>query len=149
MRVSSLRYGFISVALALASVSCSGKARPVVYPVKGKVLVKDQPAAGVVLTFFQVPSDPAAICPVAKSDADGTFVVMTDDQDGAPAGEYMVTAIWLQEKEVPNAKKGEAVSMRMAGDPSDKLGGKYSDRRNGVKVTIKAGPNELEPIKLK
>src|ERR1700722_1397627 len=130
MRVPFFRYVFLFMALALASVSCSGNAKRDVYPVTGTVFVNEKPAAGVVLTFFAVPGDPSAISPVAKSEQDGKFSVFTEDQDGAPAGDYMVTAIWMEAKEAPATKKGEGISMRMAGDPTDKLGGKYQDRRS-------------------
>ena len=111
MRVPSIRFGFLLVTLALASVSCSGKGKREVYPANGTVFVKDKPAAGVVLTFFAVSGDPSAIPPIAKSDQDGKFSIVTEDQEGAPAGDYVVTAIWMEHKEAAPAKKGEGISM--------------------------------------
>ena len=149
MRSTTFKFGFCFIALALTGISCSGKAKPEVYPVKGTVRFKDKPAGGVVLTFFPVsPSDPLAHPPVAKSEKDGSFVLFTEDQEGAPAGDYIVTAIWMEDKAAPEVKKGETISMNLVGDPVDKLNGKYRDRKNGIKVNIKKGPNELEAIKL-
>jgi hypothetical protein len=150
MRLPLSKSVFLFAALALVGISCSGKVKRGVYPATGMVYVKDKPAAGVVLTFFAVPGDPSAIPPIAKSDEDGKFSIVTEDQEGAPPGDYVVTATWMEHKEAAPAKKGEAISMSMVGDSSDKLGGKYQDRKkSGIKVTIKKGPNELEPIKLK
>ena len=152
MHVSAFRhskYVFCFIALALVGASCASKPKLEVYPTKGTVLVKDKPAAGVRLTFFPaVAGDPMATRPVAKTAEDGSFSVVTDDEDGAPAGDYVVTMVWMQEAAAPTVKKGDAVSMRMNADPVDKLGGKYRERQNGFKVTIKKGDNELPPFKL-
>ena len=140
---------FCFVAFALFTVSCSSNSKLELSPVKGTVLVKDKPAGGVLLTFIPVTETSSAtpLRPIAITAEDGTFTVNTDEDEGAPAGEYMVTAVWMQDP--PAAKKSKKISMTMGdGDRVDKLGGKYRDRTKGIKVTIKKGANELDPIKL-
>jgi hypothetical protein len=77
---------------------------------------------------------------------DGTFVLMTEDQEGAPAGDYVVTMQWLKEPPAPN--KLEPGAMMLGGEPVDALKGKYVDRKKGFKVKIEPGKTELEPFKL-
>jgi hypothetical protein len=138
------------IGLALSCVSCSsGKPKLDLIPVHGKVLIKDKPAAGVLLTFLPASEgDTTSPRPFAKSSEDGTFEVLTNDEEGAPAGDYVVTAVLMQDAPAADAKKGEAISMSMARDPVDKLGGKYNARAKGIKVKVEKGVTELAPIKL-
>jgi hypothetical protein len=136
------------IAFGLFAVSCSSNAKLELSPVKGTVLVKDKPAGGVLLTFIPVTESAGAtpLRPIAITAEDGTFIVRTDEEEGAPAGDYMVTAVWMQD--APAAKKTKTISMKMGEDRVDKLGGKYRDRTKGIKVTIKKGANDLDPFKL-
>lgn len=137
------------LALALVSLSCSGKSKLDLVPVQGKVLFKDAPAGGVLVMFLPAnESDTKAARPVATTEPDGTFTLVTEDEDGAPVGDYVVTLQWLQETQSGAAKKGEQVSMSMGGEPVDKLKGKYIDRKKGFKVKVEKGKTQLEPFKL-
>ncbi len=145
-----LRGSFLLIALALTAASCSSSSRPQLFPVRGKVVVNDKAAEGVLLTFLPASEkDPTPLRPLAISSEDGTFTVKTDEEEGAPAGEYVVTMVWKQDAPPPNAKKGKAISMKMGSEQIDKLGGKYVDRKKGFKVKIEKGPNELKPFEVK
>jgi hypothetical protein len=153
MRIPGLRdnktvFGFML--LVLMGVSCSsGKPKLDLTPVHGKVFYRDQPAAGVLIMFLPAnENDTKAARPLATTEPDGSFIVLTDDEEGAPAGDYVVTMQWLQEAPAPAAKKGEAVSMSMGSEPVDKLKGRYVDRKKGFKVKVEKGKAELEPFKL-
>jgi hypothetical protein len=151
MNVPFSRYGkctFCLIALALIAISCSSKKKYELLPVRGKVLVNDKPAKGVLVMFLPAVEGPDAPHPVATTAEDGTFALVTDEDDGAPAGDYIVTMQWLKEAPAPNSKKGEAISMRMSGDPVDDLKGKYIERKNGIKVKIQKGVEEVPPFKL-
>jgi len=77
---------------------------------------------------------------------DGTFSLTTGQTDGAAAGKYVVTIICP----VPIKTKSEGMSF--GGDPEteDRLQGAYANRdASQIKVTIKDGPNQLEPFDLK
>jgi hypothetical protein len=128
--------------LALAGLSCSSapEAKPgqkPVHPVRGKVLVNNQPAAGAFVLFIPARESPGATDPRPRAtvEEDGSFAVSTyGDKDGAPAGDYVVTVTWS-----PDGR-----------DDEDKLGGRYADReRSGLKATVKEGPNELPPFRLR
>jgi hypothetical protein len=137
------------LALALMSISCSGKPKLDLVPVQGKVLYKDAPAGGVLVMFLPAnESDTKAARPFARTEPDGNFTLVTDDQDGAPVGDYVVTFQWLQETQSGAAKQGEQVSMSMGGEPVDKLKGKFIDRKKGFKVKVEKGKTQLEPFKL-
>ncbi len=147
---------FCLMAFAFIGMSCSSKPKLELFPVRGKVLFKDKPAAGVLLTFIPTADGTGkAPRPIAMTEEDGTFSAVTNDEEGAPAGNYVVTLAWMQTPDVkkgesmPDVKKGESISMRLTNDPVDKLNGKYRDQKNGIKVTIEKGPNELKPFDLK
>jgi hypothetical protein len=129
--------------LALFCVSCStGES---LNPVHGKVLYQNQPIAGVVLTFHpKGPTDIQTIFPVGLTNEDGTFTLTTGKKEGAPAGEYTVTAICP----VPTKAKGGGMSMGRA-DSEDRFKGAYArEEASSIKVEIKNATNELEPINL-
>ena len=77
----------------------------------------------------------------AVVDADGSFRPSTYTQhDGAPAGQYAVTAIWPKVA----MKLGEEVV------GPDQLDGKYSNKDKPVQtVTVKEGENQFPPFELK
>src|SRR5437016_4884405 len=84
-----------------AALSCSvrGPRKKICFPVKGQAFFQGQPAAGVLLVFHpQEDSGPSAWPagkPRATVAADGTFEIETyGEKDGAPAGDYAVTATW-------------------------------------------------------
>lgn len=92
------RGGALAAACALAflAVSCSSSKRKPTYPTEGKLLIHGQPAGGV--TVFLHSTDPAETeptRPVGTTAPDGTFSLTTSAaNDGAPAGEYIVTILY-------------------------------------------------------
>jgi hypothetical protein len=124
--------------LLLAVAACSAKPpdRPPVYPVRGELLVGGKPAVGAVVSFHPVGNPaPDAVKPQATVEADGTFRPNSFDlNDGVPAGDYALTVYW------PGGKGPIG---------PDRLKGRYSNpARPVLKVTVKAGDNVLEPIRL-
>ena len=118
--------------------SCAKKdVRVPVYPVRGQVLVQDKPAPKAFVVFH--PADmqgPQALRPYGHVAEDGSFKLTTyEPGDGAPAGEYRVTVVWL-------ANSGGE-------DPPDLLKGRYRNpTESPLKATIRNAPNELSPFKL-
>lgn len=112
-----------------------------VHPVRGRVLVNGQPASRALVLFIPVnePAQPKDPRPRAEVGDDGTFVLSTyDAEDGAPAGEYVVTVTWPGGV-LPDGRE----------EPADKLLGRYDGRaKSKLRATVKAGPNELPPFKL-
>jgi hypothetical protein len=130
----------VSAALIVSLTSCKADPnRP--HPVSGKVLFQEQPATGALVTFVPTSNtDPKAPRPTATVDKNGNFKLTTRlSYDGAPAGQYAVTIIYLSpEKMVDDQNAGP-----------DLLEGRYANpATTPLRATIKAGKNELEPFNL-
>jgi hypothetical protein len=132
-----------AVAALVALAGCSQKKvdnRKVVYPVHGKLLVNDQPAPGAMLVLHPVGGSYDAERPVATVGPDGTFELTTYvGKDGAPAGEYIVTAQWhlSSDKDAPGPWPNVLPAKYAKPDSSD------------LRVLVAEGPNELQPLVIK
>jgi hypothetical protein len=124
-------------ALALLAGGCSFRSpdRQPVYPVSGKVLWNGRPAAGADVFFHPLDDpDPHALRPNGRVRSDGGFRLTTYAlNDGAPAGRYAVTLVWLLPK---------------ADDPGeDRLRGRFADpKRPAWNVHVEPRDNALEPF---
>ena len=114
------------------------------YPVHGKVTVDGKPTKGIYVFFSpKTPPETHGIFPNAITDENGEYWVSTyDANDGAPPGDYAVTAAWPM---------GEGLQVRS--DGPDHLRGRYSDpakpiREITVKEATKAAPNEVPLLEL-
>lgn len=127
--------------------SCEG-ATAKLYPVKGKVLVRDKPTQGVVVTFHPVTGkELQAVTSTGMTDADGVYTLSTGDKPGAAAGDYVVTFMWPLE--VAPAKT-KVISTEPPPGPEDKFKGAYAAKSSSAfKATVKAGENQIEPFNLK
>jgi hypothetical protein len=143
--LSPARLGrWLVLAAALACPACSGGLNTV----RGKVLYKGEPIKGAVVAFHPKNDDSAAAFrPTGFTDENGVFTLSTQKDSGAPAGEYRVTVIWLDE---PAEPVGSAVSLSQGiPDRPDRLKGRYADpAKSGLTAVIRSGANELEPFKL-
>lgn len=124
----------------LALGGCSSKkieGRKDVFPAGGKLLVNDQPAPGTMLVFHLVGGAYDAERPTATVALDGSFELTTYvGKDGAPPGDYVVTAQWF----ASNNKDSP-------GPWPNVLPQKYSrPESSDLRVRIAAGPNDLQPI---
>ncbi|MFO0881322.1 MAG: hypothetical protein U0840_28820 [Gemmataceae bacterium] len=137
----------------LLGVGCSGGGT--LNPVKGKVLRNGQPLPGALVTFHPKAAlnDIKAERSTGLTKDDGTFTVETGPKTGAPTGEYVVTIICIQSAAPPKAgsKDKPQITFGSARDDStDILRGMYANVNNSqITVTVKSGPNELEPFNLK
>jgi len=140
--------GWCVLVLSLFVLSCSSQTKHAeLYPVRGKVLFNDKPAAGVQLTLHA--DKKTESYSGATSESDGTFNVTTDGEPGAPEGDYTVTMVWMQVKPPPDVKKGETISMTLVTDPVDKLKGKYSTPgKSAFKIKVDKGNNDVPPFKI-
>lgn len=128
--------------MAVVLVGCSSEkhdGRKAVFPVRGKLLVDHQPAPGAMIVLHPVNAAAQSERPFGKANSDGTFELTTyEGQDGAPAGEYVVTAEWQfsADKDAP-------------GPWPNALPPQFADpKRSELKVTIAPGPNDLQPLSL-
>ena len=126
-------------ALALCVSACGGKQRLPVFPVRGKVFFQGKPAAGAVVVLNRVgQTDPTAVLPQGTVGTDGTFQVSTyGKNDGAPAGDYAVSFVWL----LTNSKTESEWTP---------LPRRYMvPGQSGVRVTVNEKVNELQPLQLR
>lgn len=109
-------------AAQLAALVGCGDERVPLYPVQGKVLdSQGRPAVGAAV-YFHVGSgvNAGAPTPVGQVDENGDFQMRTYvEGDGAPAGDYAVTIIWLPPRNTPLDPVG-----------GDQLNGSYADANN-------------------
>jgi hypothetical protein len=136
--------------LVSALVSCSGSTGDL-YPVKGKVVYKDAPASGVLVTLHPAAGDdPKLQVPTGRTSDDGSFEISTGADLGAPGGQYIATVIWMQEKAGSRKKAPGATSLIPDVQMEDRLKGKYAETKNSPfkSVIVSRGSNELPPMKL-
>jgi hypothetical protein len=147
LMVGSLRcWAGLSIAVLFGIAGCAQKddGRLRSHPVHGKVTVDGKPTKGVYV-FLNPAMQPAThgIYPNAITDDKGEYWVSTyDSEDGAPLGEYTVTAKWPE---------GEGLMVNS--ESPDRLKNRYSDPKSStVKITVteatKGKPNEVPPLEL-
>lgn len=127
---------------ASMAAGCGGTSGPKLYPVHGKVLHKGKPAVKAVVFFHRKDrTSPTEPVPHGEADGEGRFSLTSHTMDdGALAGEYVVTVVWPD----PDAKPGRD------GERPDLLQGAYVDlKKSLLKAEVKAGANDLPPFELK
>jgi hypothetical protein len=145
--VSSLQgWRWFVCLLTLCCSACSGSKG--LNTVQGKVFYKDQPLKGAVVTFHpKGVTDLTTIRPVGLTSEDGSFTLSTGKDEGAPAGEYVVTFICSEEV---GSKGGKREFSTAPPQTQDRLQGAYSNADlSAFTVEIKKGANQLEPFRLK
>ena len=126
--------------LACSSLSCGGSKRKPTYPTDGTLLIGGKPIGGVTVFLYSTdPSETEPTRPFATTNPDGTFSLTTSAlNDGAPAGEYVVTVIY---------EPLDSPLTRVKGKPPafDK---KYSDPKTSpLRAKIENKPkNTLDPL---
>ncbi|GEM_PF-788126 len=112
-------WGIILLLVSTGILACRGSDREVVYPVRGRVVDRqNQPAKGARVVFHPVGQTGKSLRPLGYVDEQGEYQLTTYERnDGAPAGEYIITVEWRQPPPHPFAADKEG---------RDLLGGKYS-----------------------
>lgn len=136
--------GLFGAALAAIALVGCGEAKPErvkVFPVKGTVTFKGEQMPGALVAFHpKTPLGEGVPNPRASVAKDGTFTVSTyDGNDGAPAGEYVLTFQWYKLlKQGADVVAGPNVIPPKLGNPATST----------VTVTIVEGENNVQPIQL-
>jgi hypothetical protein len=118
--------------------SCGKGGRKPVYPVRGKVLDRNnKPAAGALIVFHPVNAGPDDLDkPRAYVDDNGAYSLTTYEQgDGAPEGEYVITIEWRPKKKTPYDR-----------EPEDMLQGRYSKPKTS-KLRARVEKQEMNDLK--
>jgi hypothetical protein len=128
---------------ALFCISCSRG--PSFNPVHGQLLFKHQPVAGALVTFHPKDADLRTILPVGLTGEDGRYTLGTGENEGALAGEYVVTIIAPQQV----ASNTKTISLGTKPESVDRFKGAYVKKAASIlRFEIKNGINELAPIDL-
>lgn len=128
----------------LFAAGCNG-GKDKLYPVRGKLMFKNEPMAGAIVYFHLEGSrDVNKQVPYGTADANGEFQLMTYPAgEGAPAGEYVVTIIW------PGKATGGRETGGRSEEAPDRLNKKYATPGpQSPKVTVRPEPNQLQTINL-
>ena len=133
---------FASVLLATTCLSGCGDSNGL-YPVRGRVLYKGEPAVGAAVYFHRKDANPLQEqIPQGIVGTDGTFELAGAAGKGALPGEYVVLIEW---KEGAGKTPGRAPGI---GAP-DRLNGKYLDLKDpSFTAQIKPTSNELPPFEI-
>jgi hypothetical protein len=139
-----LSVGLAGLMLCLIGCGRKNDGRLKSYPVHGKVTVDGKPTKGIYV-FLHPEKQPSThgIFPNAISNENGEYWVSTyDAEDGAPLGDYTVTARWPM---------GEGLQVHS--ESPDRLKGRYADpTKSPIKITVKEAtrsqPNEVAPLEL-
>lgn len=144
------------VVLGLSSVipACGGGSDGVtLHPVAGQVLFQGKPLPNVRLVFRPAGTASAitAPVPIGQTDSEGKFRLSTAVGEGgpltngAPAGDYLVAITTLRRSD-----SSDFLSKSASSTTPDPIQKRYADpQTSGLKATIKAGENTLEPFDLK
>jgi hypothetical protein len=98
--VPSLSLKSLAVLVMAMAAGCGEAAKPweIVVPASGQVTLDGKPVEGAQITFVPTATDfPETVRPSATTLAGGNYTLGTfGSQDGAPAGEYKVSAVWFK-----------------------------------------------------
>ena len=137
-------WSMVTICAAVGSMAGCGE-KPTnetpVYPVQGCLLVDGMPAAGAKIALHRADTtDDRGHFPRATVDKDGTFRLSTFvHEDGAPAGEYIVTVRWPDPKVVVRDPYGESEEV-----PPDLLNGRFATpRASNLRITVPKQPTRL------
>jgi hypothetical protein len=141
MRQHSVRLPVIVMTCGLLVGCHDDRSAARVYPVQGSLIIDDRPAAGARIAFHPIDPSVMALCPVGIVGPDGSFQLTTRAaNDGAPAGDYIVTVIWFNDG-VPFDECGCSGI-----DPltHDRLHGLYADATTStLRATVLPQSNEI------
>jgi len=129
------------VAVCFLPLACSSsEGGPQVYPVSGEVFLNGAPAAGALVHFHPTDDDERAAA-FAVVQEDGSFELSTfGTNDGAEAGDYVVTLNWRDEEKVD----GEMIN------GPDRFHDRYSSRaKSNLHATVEPGENVVPRFDLK
>ncbi len=129
---------FAIVSAVMVCVGCSQDSwHAKTYPAKGKLFVNGEPATNVVVSLLPKGSgvDSRMSIPWGIVDEEGEYVLTTySANDGAPAGEYLVTLRWPSSPSAADDRFNDAY---------------FTPDRNVATVVIQKGENEIAEIALK
>ena len=137
------------IVICLTVTGCGGAPAdaPELHPASGVVTYNGEPLANAMVTLISGSGGKVA---AGKSDASGTFILMTNGEDGAVKGTHKVTVSVLPasaDGPAPEVGSEEYEKMMTEGAEPAKspIPEKYSDAgTSGLTAAIVAGPNQIK-----
>lgn len=155
MRELTLETSFVRSAIVLAffaaTTGCGGPARLELHRAKGTVMQAGRPATGATVTLHPGPSitdeRTKTLRPNGIVDEAGSYILSTYvPDDGAPAGDWIVTVVW------PDPKADAKIRKQLEEEGNsvpDVFQGRFAKPESSPwKVTIVEGENSLPAIDL-
>lgn len=137
----------VPISLVLVLAACGSSDRLPVYPVRGKILYRGEPAAHAFVVLHSEGGSESVqkLRPHAYTNTDGTFSITTYARgDGAPAGEYRVTVM------CPSVPRGADPNDPDEVTGPDRLGGRYLDpETTPLSITVSEQENHLDAFELR
>lgn len=139
--------------LVLVCVLGCGDGKIARYPVSGSVKVNGKPAAGARVIFCPVGGSEEfqKERPTGKTDDAGNFDLTTFVKgDGAPAGDYQLSIMWIPSKgQAPDKLPEGMFEERTGGGRGDLLRGRFANpAKSGLTATVTETENSLPPFEL-
>jgi hypothetical protein len=137
----------VAVAALAVLLPCACSSKTALHPARGKVLVDGKPAVGATIVFHPVEkASQGTLAPAGVVQSDGSFVLSTyAPGDGAPAGEYLVVITLASDAPPRDGKPPQVVKE----NKQEVLQAYTFLRTTPLRATIKEGPNEILPFKIK
>ncbi|MBU6308328.1 MAG: hypothetical protein KJS77_01125 [Planctomycetes bacterium] len=144
----------VACVAVVAVVGC-GSDRLATVPAQGTVRVDGKPVAGVQVVLHPINAGDTRLeklRPTARTGSDGSFVIGTYEMaDGAPVGEYVVTAEWFAggpEKATSTSDDPEAAAAANATEV-DRLGGRFANPETSpLKASVGRMSSSIAPFDL-
>lgn len=140
---------------AVIITGCGNNGKVPVYPVTGKVFYKGEPAEGALVVFYPVGHEKVAKekiepRPSGMTDEEGVFHLTTgENNDGAREGDYQISIVWFKGTSVDDEGLTFGPGKEGTAGTKDVLNRKYAEpAMSGLKASIAAGKNELDPFEL-
>ena len=148
----SRRVTSVGAAICLATgmlLGCESErpAGPPVFPVQGELRFDGEPMTGASVTFHRTGegAETGSYYPRATVDEQGVYRLSTFvSDDGAPAGDYVVTVYWPDPKVVARDPYGESEQL-----PPDLLRRRFATpEASNLRARIPTAPTRLAPVDL-
>lgn len=135
------------ILVAVGGLGITGCGKGPAVQLTGKLTVGGEPAEGATIILHPVGADIDGVRPAGTTDASGSFSLTTAGGESVPAGDYIVTVVWMKLLGSAN-KPGERTT---SSDErfEDRLKGRYAThQKSDLKISVAAGQSVLQPIEL-
>jgi hypothetical protein len=133
--------------LAVGCLGIAGCGKGPAVQLTGKLTVGGEPAEGATLILHPEGADIDGVRPAGTTDAGGNFSLTTSAGESVPAGDYIVTVVWM--KSLGSATKPGERTTSSDERFEDRLKGRYATpQKSDLRINVAARQSVLQPIEL-